>query len=134
MELSGPARKAAAEMLAREGRRLLEGAHPAAAAVLFRRAAALDTEELWHRIHLGRALARTGDFEGALAEYRAVLSRFPDAERTGDLVDALFAKTGDAEGRVREWERMTREHPDCRRCRERLEAARAAAGKPRVAP
>jgi len=133
MELSGPARKEAAETLAREGRRLLDGAHPAAA-VLFRRAAALDPEELWHRIHLGRALARTGDFEGALTEYRAVLSRFPEAERTGDLVDAIFTKTGDAEGRVREWERMTREHPDCRRCRERLEAARAAAGEPRVAP
>lgn len=123
-------RKTAAGLWARAGEGLLRSGDGPRAAALFRGAAALDGEELWHRIHLGEALALMGDTEGALAEYRAVLAKFPEAERTGDLVDGLYRKTGDAEGRVREWERMAREHADCRRCRERLEKARAEAGVP----
>lgn len=123
-------RKTAARLWARAGEGLLRSGDGMRAAALFRGATALDPGELWHRIHLGEALALMGDTEGALAEYRTVLAKFPEAERTGDLVDELYIKSGDAEGRVREWERMTREHPECQRCRERLEKARAAAGAP----
>lgn len=126
--------KTAAGLWARAGEGLLRSGDGTRAAALFRGAAALDGGELWHRIHLGEALALTGDTEGALAEYRAVLAKFPEAERTGDLVDELYIKSGDAEGRVREWERMTREHPGCRRCGERLAGALAAAGGARATP
>ncbi len=103
-----------------------------AAAEVLRRSAALDAGNFQHAALLAGALEQTGDSDGALAQYRTILSSAPESSQSADRIDAIYSARGDAAGRAAEWRGIAEKHPDAvipwRRLAEALDGAGDAAG------
>ena len=117
-----------AEICSRAAKERLAAGDIVGALVLFRRARSLSPNDLRNRVDLGGALEAAGEDDGALEEYRAVLSKAPESPHCSGRIDALYDRRNDPAGRVAEWRRLVQLHPDAAVPRLHLGGALEAAG------
>ncbi len=85
------------------------------ALTLLRRAHSLAPKDLRYRAALGETLEAAGDDDGALTEYRALVSEAPESSETphsSERIDAVYKRRNDTAGRVAEWRDLAQAHPD----------------------
>ena len=102
----------AAEVCHRKAKELLSAGDIAEALVQIRRARSLAPTDLRNRVALGEALEASGDDDGALAEYRAVVAEAPESPYCGGRIDTSYVRRNDPAARVAEWRRLVQLHPD----------------------
>jgi tetratricopeptide (TPR) repeat protein len=62
-------------------------------------------------ISLGELYQSTGNRDGALAQFRGVVDRDPEAVYPSQLLDVMYTERGDPAGRLREWQAVAGAHP-----------------------
>jgi Flp pilus assembly protein TadD len=102
----------AAEVCLRKAKELLSAGNIAEALAEIRRARSLAPTDLRNRVALGEALEASGDDDGALAEYRAVVAEAPESPYCSGRIDTIYGRRNNPAARVDEWRRLVQLHPD----------------------
>ena len=103
-----------------------------ATAEVLRMSMAVEPANFQHAMQLADVLEQMGESDGALVQYRGIVSALPESPKSSDRIDAIYAARGDAAGRVAEWRTLAEKHPEAaspwRRLADALEQAGDADG------